>query len=216
MNGPDEHAADEAADEQAPDAPAPDEHRRARSVDELIELYERWGCDRYDEEITQLDHALQTAALARRDGASDALVAAALLHDVGHLLDLEDRGPSGERPPNDTDLGHEGRGARYLADLFPPAVTGPIALHVRAKRYRCAVDPRYHDDLSAGSRASLTLQGGPMTPDEITVFEAHPAFADAVALRGWDDGGKVDGLVVSPFADYVPLLRRVTTADDSL
>ena len=179
---------------------------QAMSVDEVLGLYRSYANDRYDEDITQLDHALQTAALARSEGADDALVAAALLHDVGHLLDLAQHG---QRSTSTEDLGHEGRGARYLAALFPPSVTGPIALHVRAKRYRCAVDPEYHDGLSDGSRASLVLQGGPMSVAEAQAFAASPASAAAVALRRWDDGGKVDGIEVPALDDYRPLLESL-------
>jgi phosphonate degradation associated HDIG domain protein len=179
---------------------------QAASVDEVLGLYRSYANDRYDEDITQLDHALQTAALARSEGADDALVAAALLHDVGHLLDLAQHG---QRSTSTEDLGHEGRGARYLAALFPPSVTGPIALHVRAKRYRCAVDPEYHDGLSDGSRASLVLQGGPMSVAEAQAFAASPASAAAVALRRWDDGGKVDGIEVPALDDYRPLLESL-------
>jgi phosphonate degradation associated HDIG domain protein len=180
---------------------------QAASVDEVLGLYRSYANDRYDEDVTQLDHALQTAALARSEGADDALVAAALLHDVGHLLDLAQHG---QRSTSTEDLGHEGRGARYLAALFPPSVTGPIALHVRAKRYRCAVDPEYHDGLSDGSRASLVLQGGPMSVAEAQAFAASPASAAAVALRRWDDGGKVDGIDVPVLDDYRPLLESLT------
>jgi phosphonate degradation associated HDIG domain protein len=179
---------------------------QAASVDEVLDLYREYATDRYDEDVTQLDHALQTAALARAEGADDALVAAALLHDVGHLLDLAQHG---QRSTSTEDLGHEGRGARYLAALFPPSVTGPIALHVRAKRYRCAVDPGYHDGLSDGSRASLVLQGGPMAAEEAAQFAANPASAAAVDLRRWDDGGKVDGIDVPALDDYRPLLESL-------
>lgn len=182
----------------------------ATSVDEVLALYTRWGADRYDEELSQLDHALQTAALADHAGASDELVVAALLHDVGHLLDLEAAAATGRSGPADTDLHHEAAGARYLADLFPPAVTAPIALHVRAKRYRCAVDPAYQDRLSAGSTASLVRQGGPLTAEDARAFEQLPGHADAVALRGWDDGGKVDGLEVPRLDAYRDLLARVS------
>lgn len=179
----------------------------ATSVDEVLDLYRRWGADHYDEELSQLDHAVQTAALAVADGAADELVAAALLHDVGHLLELEARDGRGELPTEDLD--HESVGARYLAGLFGPGVTGPIALHVRAKRYRCAVDPAYLDGLSDGSRRSLALQGGPADAAEVAGFESNPGFRDAVRLRGWDDGGKVDGLVVSDLEHYGPLLDRL-------
>lgn len=176
------------------------------TIDRVVALYETWGRHTYDEELTQLDHGLQTAALAAADGADEALVVAALLHDVGHLLALE-RGDRGPAP--DEDLHHEAVGAKFLGDVFGPEVTAPIALHVRAKRYRCAVDPEYHEGLSDGSRASLVRQGGPLSAEEAAAFERVPGFADAVALRGWDDGGKVDGLEVPGFGAYLPLLERV-------
>jgi predicted HD phosphohydrolase len=186
----------------------------AASIDEVLALYDEFGTDHYDEDLRQLDHALQTAALAVADDADEPLVAAALLHDVGHLLDLAARVGSVERgtPPEQPvgDLAHEAVGARYLAGLFPPAVTGPIALHVRAKRYRCALDPSYHDSLSDGSRRSLVLQGGPMTTTEVRIFERNPAGRGAARLRGWDDGGKVDGLEVAPLGAYRELLERVS------
>lgn len=178
------------------------------SVADVFALYERWGPDHYDEDLSQLAHALQTAALATRASAPDALVAAALLHDVGHLLHLE----AGSGDPG-ADLHHEATGASYLAATFPPTVTAPIALHVRAKRYRCAVDPAYRDALSAGSKRSLELQGGPLSASEIAAFEAHPGFDDAVAVREWDDLGKVDGLVVAPLDHYRSLLERSAQRD---
>ncbi len=179
----------------------------ATSLGEVVELYRRWASDPYDEEVSQLDHALQTAALAVAEHADDTLVAAALLHDVGHLLDLESSEGAG---PAETDLGHESVGARYLSAIFPPAVTAPIALHVRAKRYRCAVDPAYHASLSDGSRRSLELQGGPADADEVARFESNPGFDEAVRLRGWDDGGKLDDLEVAGFDTYLPLLEAVS------
>lgn len=181
----------------------------AESIDDVLALYERWGSDHYDEAISQLDHALQTAALAVRAGAAEPLVAAALLHDVGHLLELDAGGSWAGADAVDHD--HESVGARYLAPLFPPAVTAPIALHVRAKRYRSAVDPAYLAALSAGSTASLALQGGPFTAAEAAAFEANPGFGPAVELRGWDDEGKVEDLDVPPLAHYRALLGRVAT-----
>lgn len=180
------------------------------TIDDIVALYDRWGRHTYDEELSQLDHGLQTAALATAEGASDELVVAALLHDIGHLLDLE--ASEGRWTPTDVDLDHESVGARHLAGVFPPAVTGPVALHVRAKRYRSAVDPAYLATLSEGSTASLANQGGPMTPSEVEAFERNPGFADAVALRRWDDGGKVDGLEVPSLESYRPMLERVAAS----
>lgn len=179
----------------------------AVSVGEIVTLYELYAGDAYDERVSQLDHALQTAALARSEGASDALVAAALLHDVGHLFHLAAN--DGRWVPAAEDLGHESIGARYLSGVFGPELTSPIALHVAAKRYRCAVDPGYHATLSPGSVRSLELQGGPMSADEVADFESAPGHDDAVRLRGWDDAGKVDGLEVLPFEEYRPLLDRL-------
>ena len=179
----------------------------ATSVDEVLALIDGWGRERYDEEVTQLDHALQTAAHARAEDAEPALVAAALLHDVGHLLVLRAGGAADGDV--DVDLAHEARGARWLAPLFPAAVTGPIALHVAAKRYRCAVDPAYHGSLSAGSVRSLVRQGGPMDADEQARFERNPAHLDAVRLRGWDDAGKDLEAAVPDLASYRPLLEAL-------
>lgn len=178
----------------------------ARDLDEVLALYERWGSEHYDEALSQLDHAAQVAAWAVHDGDDDAAVAAGLLHDVGHLLVMEAR--ASRAPVTDEDMVHEKLGARHLAGLFPAAVTAPIALHVQAKRYRCAVDPSEVERLSPGSRTSLRLQGGPMAPAEAARFAALPAGAAAVALRRRDDAGKVLGAEPAPFGAYEDLLRR--------
>jgi len=153
----------------------------------LSDMVEKHGNDLYGgEPVTQLQHALQCAQLAENEGASAALITAALLHDVGHLLedDFEDA------PEHDSDRRHEDLGDAFLSKWFGPNVTEPVRLHVAAKRYLCAVDPGYFDSLSAMSRHSLMLQGGPMSADEVAEFEANPHCKDAVRLRRWDDRGK--------------------------
>jgi gamma-butyrobetaine dioxygenase len=180
----------------------------ACAVDEVLDLYERWGTAEYDEDVGQSAHALQTAALAVADGAHDGLVVAALLHDVGHLLVLQ----AGGRSDPEVDDVHETAGAAWLRPLFPASVTSPIALHVRAKRYLCGVDHSYLRSLSPASVTSLAVQGGPMTVAEAGSFEALPGCLGAVRLRHWDDAGKVAGADVPGWDAYVPLLERLAVA----
>jgi len=156
-------------------------------VDVLFAWYQLVGASHYDEQVTQLEHALQTAYQARQDGASKAEIVAALLHDVGHFLadEHQHRGDFLSR-----DLRHEEIGAQWLAQYFPPEVTEPVRLHVPAKRWLCTVDPAYWQALSDASKHSLKLQGGKMMPDEQAVFEAQDGWQTAVALRQRDDLGK--------------------------
>lgn len=177
------------------------------TVQDLVDLFAEMGDAHYGEAITQLDHALQCAALAAANGADDAVVAAALLHDVGHLVADLQGNERFDLAVDDDD--HEAVGARVLAPIFGPRVSAPVALHVTAKRWRCAVDPTYHAALSPTSAATLLAQGGPLDAEACTRFEAHPAFAAALAVRDVDDRGKVDGLEVAPFETYRPLLDRL-------
>jgi len=139
------------------------------------------------EAVTQTEHALQAALQAEKSGAPSELIAAALLHDYGHLIHNfgEDCAESG------IDDHHEDLGAKQLAKHFGSAVTEPIRMHVPAKRYLCAVEPGYLEDLSDASLLSLKLQGGPFTAAEAEEFIAQPHADDAVRLRRWDDQAKV-------------------------
>jgi phosphonate degradation associated HDIG domain protein len=163
----------------------------------------------YDEHVTELAHGLQAAALAEAEGAPADLVAAALLHDVGHLL-VGDLVPIDEELVGDAR--HEAAGARFLRRWFPASVTAPVALHVAAKRYLCAVEPGYAAALSPSSVRSMGVQGGPMSPAEVSDFEARPHHEAAVAMRRWDDLAKVEGLEVPGFDHYVGLLLRLATS----
>ena len=166
----------------------------------LIERFNRLGAERYGmEAISQLAHALQCARLAELAGASDALIAAALLHDVGHLLqnDMHDA------PKED----HSVIGARYLAAWFDEDVVAPIRLHAGAKRYLVGTDPLYFHGLSAASRRSLKWQGGALDDASARHFMQQPYARDAAALRRWDDRAKEPELVTPPFAHYRSLLQ---------
>ena len=175
-------------------------------LDDLFALYASPAARRiYDEDVTELDHALQAAALAAADGAADHLVAAALLHDVGHLVTDDNVPLDGDLT---ADFEHERVGARYLTRWFGPDVTAPVALHVAAKRYLCAVEPGYFDDLSPSSTRSLRLQGGPMSDLEVEAFQRRPHHVEAVLVRRWDDDAKVADLAVADLDDYRELLTR--------
>ncbi len=175
-------------------------------VASLLALYETWGERRYDEVVTQQEHALQCAALAAADGRPPTLVAAGLLHDVGHLLEMAEH-DSASAPAHDTV--HEERGARALSAVFGPDVTEPIRLHVAAKRVLVVIDPDHTARLSAGSRASLRRQGGAATADEVDAFMQSPYADEALALRRYDDSGKVSGLAIAPLAEYHDLLASL-------
>ena len=170
-----------------------------RFIDDLLAWMTAAGETRYDEAVTQSEHALQAAALAdAEDGGGDAVVAA-LLHDVGHLLANEF---DGRRDFLAQDLRHEDIAAKWLTPLFGPGVVEPIRLHVAAKRYICAVEPAYADTLSVASTRSLELQGGPMTDEEVAAFAAEPHLDAALALRRRDEGAKVAGRAVPGYATY--------------
>lgn len=173
-------------------------------VDDIIELFATKGREPYGEDVSVAEHGLQCAALAEREGADDALVVAALLHDVGHLTAEPDDGFGVHR--------HDVGGAAFLARHFPDAVVAPVRLHVAAKRYRVAVDPGYAERLSPASTHTLAHQGGAMSPEEVRAFEAEPHREAALRLREWDDAGKVEGLRVSPFEAYRDRMLRLLGA----
>lgn len=169
-----------------------------RVTDEVLQLFRQHGGSRYGgENVSQLEHALQAAYFAEQEGAPATLIAAALLHDVGHLLhDLP-----ADAPDRGIDDRHEELGARWLAQRFGPAVCEPVHLHVIAKRYLCATEPEYFALLSAPSIQSLALQGGPMTADESRQFEQHPFYREAVQLRRWDDRAKIEQFT-TPYLEH--------------
>jgi gamma-butyrobetaine dioxygenase len=165
------------------------------AVEEIGALFAGPGARDYlGEPVTIGIHMLQAAALAEAAGADPAQVAAALLHDVGHLR-------------NETDSRHGPAGADWLSQWFGEEVTEPVRLHVSAKRYLCAVEPGYFGLLSEESVRTLTRQGGPMTEAEAAAFEALPFAKAAVAVRRWDDEAKDPAATPPDFSHFEPLLR---------
>ena len=157
-------------------------------------------------DVTQLEHALQAAAMAQDAGMSDGMVIAALFHDVGHLFESEDDIDLASEGIDDK---HEESSAEVLAPLFGDAIAEPVRLHVASKRYLCAVEAAYFDALAPDSVTSLALQGGPMSEAEVAEFETNPYFADGVALRRIDDQAKVAGLKTPGIEAYRDIAERL-------
>jgi phosphonate degradation associated HDIG domain protein len=179
------------------------------TIDDIETLFTRRGDEQYSgEPVTQLEHALQSAALAEAEGADDELVTAALLHDLGHLLqDL------GETPTlRGVDDVHQYAALPFLRGLFGERVLGGIRLHVDAKRYLCATRAEYHDALSEDSKRSLKLQGGVFDAAQAQAFIAQPGAPDAVRLRLWDDQAKVAGLPTPALSHFLGRARRCALA----
>ncbi|QQS14052.1 MAG: HD domain-containing protein [Rhodospirillales bacterium] len=173
------------------------------TLDDLTRVYETRAVRAYGlEGVSQLEHALQSAHLARRAGKSDALVVACLLHDVGNLVHDLGENPAAEG----VDDRHEALGAEWLATWFPAEVVDPVRLHVAAKRYLVAADPTYAGRLSADSVLSLRLQGGPMDAVERAAFEAEPFWRDAITLRRFDEEAKIPGAETPSFRDFLPVI----------
>jgi phosphonate degradation associated HDIG domain protein len=176
----------------------------ALTIADICELFESKGGRAYSgEPVSQLEHALQTAWFAEQAGASPEMIAACLLHDLGHLLnDLGDTPTA--RGIDDT---HQYYAIPFLRGTFGPAVIEPIRLHVDAKRYLCRVRPGYADALSADSKRSLVLQGGVFSAGEAGAFIAQPHAAAAAQLREWDDLAKAAGLATPPLAHFAAHLH---------
>ena len=154
-----------------------------QQVDVLFAFMRLRGSSHYDEAVTQFEHALQAAQLAKQAGGSHTVVTSALLHDIGHFL-MDEHDQKSDFLAED--WLHEAVGAEQLQKFFGPEVTDAIRLHVPAKRYLCATEPAYFDALSRASKRSLELQGGPMSSDEQVDFESNTHWKMALTIRKWD------------------------------
>ncbi len=172
----------------------------------LADIIARRGAEEYlGEPVSISEHMLQCAELAEQAGASDEIIAAALLHDVGHFTHefASDAAKQG------IDSVHEAAGARVIEAYFPPLVTDCVRHHVAAKRYLCATEPAYFARLSQASVHSLELQGGPMSEAEVAEFAQNPHLEAILQVRKWDDTGKDPSHKAPSFDHYMPVLERV-------
>jgi len=172
---------------------------------QVIALLETAGQSAYfGEPVTQLEHALQCAQLATDSGADEEMILAALLHDIGHLLEEE-----GLRHEEVGVIDHDAAGARYLRDRgFSDRLAALVGGHVEAKRYLTRTNPSYFARLSPASVTTLQLQGGPMTQQEAEAFDRDPLKDQKLRLRSWDETGKLPGCTVAPLSSYRDLLVR--------
>jgi gamma-butyrobetaine dioxygenase len=184
-------------------------------ADLIGELFASEGARDYlGEPVSVGAHLLQAGALAEAAGAPGPLLAAALLHDIGHLPLPGLDGPAGGNLVGrdlmaGTDTRHGFVGAEWLAAWFGPDVTEPVRLHVAAKRYLCATEPSYVARLSEASVYTLSVQGGPMSAAEARAFSAEPYAADAIAVRRWDDQAKDPTAKPPGFSHFRGLLERL-------
>ena len=177
----------------------------ALTLPDIGKLFRDHGHIAYEGEgVSQVEHALQAAEQAQDQDAGDELVTAALLHDIGHLLNRHGATPT----MRGIDDQHQYFAIPFLRGVFPASVVEAIRLHVDAKRALCALEPEYYEALSEDSKRSLTLQGGIFSRQETEAFLARPFAQNAMKVRRWDDRAKVAGEVTPPLGHYLDIAAR--------
>jgi len=173
-------------------------------VNQVFSLYEKYGdADYIGEPVSQLEHMSQAAELARLEGYDDEVVLAAFFHDIGHLCAGDDEAESMNGMGN---VDHEKLGAGYLLNLgFSERLAELVKSHVIAKRYLTYKYPEYYNKLSDASKATLAFQGGVMSSEEATAFEANPDAELTIKLRQWDDEAKETNVPVNNI-EYLKLI----------
>lgn len=180
------------------------------TLDHIATLFAQRGAEQYSgEPVTQLEHALQTAYLAEQAGADDELVTAALLHDIGHLLNDQGSSPTLQG----IDDQHQYFAIPFLRQIFGTGVLDPIRWHVNAKRYLCATQVHYWSSLSMDSQRSLVLQGGVYSTEQAQAFITPVQAKRAVKLRIWDDLAKTPGMWTPSFTHYLNRAVLCSTAN---
>lgn len=181
-----------------------DNDNQRPEVQRIFAVFRQRGGRHYGENVSELEHALQTAEFARQFGESDGVILSCLLHDYGHMVhdfgeDIAHQG---------VDAKHEELGAELLKDLFPEEILEPIRQHVAAKRYLCWKNPAYVQGLSPSSQLSLQLQGGIMSDAEADAFQSSPHFEACLKVRRYDDMGKVPSMKTAPLESYSHLIEQ--------
>jgi phosphonate degradation associated HDIG domain protein len=170
-------------------------------ADEIIELYKTHGGNEYaGEKVTQLQHMLQAAELARQGGYDDEMILAAFLHDIGHICVAA---YVNNTMGNFGIVNHEKIGAQFLRKRgFAERVARLVENHVSAKRYLTFKHPEYLEGLSDASKKTLEYQGGMMNPDEAVLFEQDELFENFIDMRRWDEMAKEENLFMNDSLTY--------------
>jgi phosphonate degradation associated HDIG domain protein len=174
---------------------------------EIIDLYTQHGGAEYaGEKVTQLEHMVQAAELAAKQGHEEEVILAAFLHDIGHIC------VSAEGHNEMDGFGikdHEEVGGEFLASKgFSKRLIRLVEAHVEAKRYLTWKSPAYYEQLSAASKKTLEYQGGRMSDEEAKAFEQYPLFQLIIDMRYWDEEAKVEGLPVPDLSKYQDMIVR--------
>ncbi len=173
---------------------------------QILDVYEKHGKESYGENITQTEHALQTALLAKKEGFDNEVIIAALLHDIGHLIVNQ---PEALMDENLGAIDHETIGALFLKEKgFSDKVCELVKGHVAGKRYLTYKNPDYYKALSDASKKTLLHQGGKMDKDEALAFEQSPYFELSLKMREWDDKGKIEGTNLPKMQDFTTIIEE--------
>jgi 2-amino-1-hydroxyethylphosphonate dioxygenase (glycine-forming) len=172
-------------------------------TDKIFKYYEDYGDKNYiGEDVTQIEHMIQAAMLAEEDKKSNEIILAALFHDIGHLIEFDDK----TKIEKMGDLGvknHEKVGADFLRKLnVPSPIPELVEGHVLAKRYLTYKYPDYHDKLSGASKETLIYQGGAMTKNEAEEFEKDSLSDIYLKMRDYDDKAKLTDIEIKPLTYY--------------
>lgn len=176
-------------------------------AEEIIGMYRDHGGEEYaGEKISQLEHMVQSAQLAARQGYEEEVILAAFLHDIGHIC----VSASGNQTMHGFGvIDHEETGAEFLKEKgFSKKVVRLVESHVEAKRYLTYKYPEYYDHLSAASKKMLEYQGGQMSPEEAGAFEQYPLFDLIITMRRWDDEAKMENMPVPDLENYKSMMIR--------
>lgn len=181
--------------------------KKEEVVASIFQRFHARGNEEYHgEAVSQSEHAIQAALLALQETGDRELAAAALLHDIGHLLaGSEDAGMDGYGA-----LKHEALGAQFLRKLgFSETIAQLVGGHVAAKRYLTWADPHYYDQLSEASKETLRFQGGRMTAEEAARFQRDPLFEKHILLRRIDERAKTPNMELPGIETFQDLLEAV-------